>query len=110
MEFCPTCGNMLLFELPKMEFSSRLCCPTCPYVIQIENKVKIKRNQRLVRKPIDFIFTDDDRKNLNKTSGVSCPDCDHGEATFTQVQTRSADEPMTVFYTCTKCKHTWTEN
>ncbi|KAL3630793.1 hypothetical protein CASFOL_023777 [Castilleja foliolosa] len=68
MEFCPTCGNMLLFELPKMEFSSRLCCPTCPYVIQIENKVKIKRNQRLVRKPIDFIFTDDDRKNLNKTS------------------------------------------
>ncbi|KAL3622285.1 hypothetical protein CASFOL_033696 [Castilleja foliolosa] len=69
MEFCPTCGNMLLFELPKMEFSSRLCCPTCPYVIQIENKVKIKRNQRLVRKPIDFIFTDDDRKNLNKTSG-----------------------------------------
>ncbi|GFP88199.1 retrovirus-related pol polyprotein from transposon tnt 1-94 [Phtheirospermum japonicum] len=28
--------------------------------------------------------------------GVSCPDCDHGEATFTQVQTRSADEPMTI--------------
>ncbi|KAL3630790.1 hypothetical protein CASFOL_023774 [Castilleja foliolosa] len=73
MEFCPTCGNMLLFELPKMEFSSRLCCPTCPYVIQIENKVKIKRNQRLVRKPIDFIFTDDDRKNLNKTSAGFVP-------------------------------------
>ncbi|KAL0402853.1 UNVERIFIED_CONTAM: hypothetical protein Sradi_1926100 [Sesamum radiatum] len=87
MEFCPTCGNMLLYELPHMERPARFYCPTCPYVCQIESKVKIKRHLRLVKKPIDPIFSEDDRKNLNKTTGVSCPDCNHGEASFTQVQT-----------------------
>ncbi|KAK4403335.1 hypothetical protein Sango_0702100 [Sesamum angolense] len=87
MEFCPTCGNMLLYELPHMERPARFYCPTCPYVCQIESKIKIKRHLRLVKKPIDPIFSEDDRKNLNKTTGVSCPDCNHGEASFTQVQT-----------------------
>ncbi|EYU32275.1 hypothetical protein ABFS82_02G177600 [Erythranthe guttata] len=111
MEFCPTCGNMLLYELPHMDRPASFSCPTCPYACQIETKVKIKRHLRLVKKPIDPIFSEDDQNiNSNKTTGVSCPDCNHGEATFFQVQTRSADEPMTIFYTCTKCKRTWTEN
>ncbi|KAH6814883.1 DNA-directed RNA polymerase [Perilla frutescens var. hirtella] len=109
MEFCPTCGNMLLYELPYMDRPARFSCPTCPYACQIETRVKIKRHVRLVKKPIDPIFSEDDRKNLNETS-VPCPECNNDKASFTQVQTRSADEPMTVFYTCTKCRHTWTEN
>ncbi|XP_051138268.1 uncharacterized protein LOC127256340 [Andrographis paniculata] len=106
MEFCPFCANMLLCEMHHS--STRLFCPTCPYICNIEGK--IKRRMRLRKKPVDPIFSEADRVYLNKTTSVSCPECNHGEASFTQVQTRSADEPMTIFYVCTKCKHTWTEN
>ncbi|KAG8391967.1 hypothetical protein BUALT_Bualt01G0242500 [Buddleja alternifolia] len=110
MEFCPTCANMLLYELPYMERPARFYCPTCPYVCQIDSKVKIKRHMRVAKKPIDPIFSDKDQMPLNKTSGVSCPQCNHGEASFIQRQIRSADEPMTILYTCAGCKHTWAEN
>ncbi|KAL0428705.1 UNVERIFIED_CONTAM: protein CURVATURE THYLAKOID 1B, chloroplastic [Sesamum radiatum] len=62
--------NMLLYELPHMERPARFYCRTCPYVCQIESKVKIKRHLRLVKKPIDPIFSEDDRKNLNKTTAI----------------------------------------
>ncbi|XP_073308191.1 uncharacterized protein [Primulina huaijiensis] len=110
MEFCPTCANMLLYELPHMERPARFFCPTCPYICQIENKVKIKRHLRLAKRPIDPIFSKDDNKSFNTTSAVACPECNHKEAYFSQVQTRSADEPMTLFYNCKKCNHTWRED
>ncbi|GER36615.1 DNA-directed RNA polymerase subunit [Striga asiatica] len=108
MQFCPTCGTMLLFELAHMAHPNQFFCPTCPYVCRVENK--IKQHTPLVRKPMEPIFSEDDQKVINKTSGVSCPACGHGEASYIEVQTRSADEPMTIFYRCTKCKSTWKEN
>lgn len=39
MEFCPTCGNMLQYELPHMGRAARFFCPTCPYVCYLENRV-----------------------------------------------------------------------
>jgi DNA-directed RNA polymerase subunit M/transcription elongation factor TFIIS len=38
-----------------------------------------------------------------------CPKCDHNEIAYDMIQTRSADEPATIFYTCTKCNHKWKE-
>ena len=40
---------------------------------------------------------------------AECPDCGHKKAFFMQIQTRSADEPMTTFYKCCdmKCGHRW---
>lgn len=40
---------------------------------------------------------------------VVCSSCNHGRAYFLQVQTRSADEPMTVFYKCCNCGNRWRE-
>ena len=31
--------------------------------------------------------------------------CDSKKAFFMQIQTRSADEPMTIFYRCCKCHY-----
>ncbi len=38
---------------------------------------------------------------------VVCPKCSHNKAVFNEMQTRSADEPMTIYYCCQSCKHTW---
>ena len=47
-------------------------------------------------------------ENVDSTD-VVCPNCGNGRAYFMQMQTRSADEPMTTFYKCTeqKCSITW---
>ncbi len=36
-----------------------------------------------------------------------CPKCKSRRSTFYQLQTRSADEPMTTFLTCCDCKKKW---
>ncbi|KAK6052959.1 transcription factor S-II [Cooperia oncophora] len=38
-----------------------------------------------------------------------CPKCSNDRAYFMQIQTRSADEPMTIFYRCANadCGHRW---
>ena len=35
--------------------------------------------------------------------------CTNRKAYFFQLQTRSADEPMTTFYRCTECAYQWKE-
>ncbi|PWA35914.1 transcription factor S [Artemisia annua] len=110
MEFCPTCGMLLKYELPHMSTPARFFCPTCPYVGQIEPKVKISRKQRLVKKEVDPIITKDDMTNAPKTDQAHCPNCGHNIAAYIQFQTRSADEPMTINFTCEKCNHCWRED
>lgn len=43
---------------------------------------------------------------------ANCPSCSNAEAYFYEMQTRSADEPATVFYRCSRknCNKVWTEN
>ena len=36
-----------------------------------------------------------------------CSKCRQRKTTYYQMQTRSADEPMTVFITCQECQHKW---
>ncbi|KAJ0113515.1 hypothetical protein Patl1_00646 [Pistacia atlantica] len=132
MEFCPTCGSMLQYELPHLDRPSRFACPSCPYVCNMESRVKIKRKQRLVKKEIQPIFTQDAMMDGPQTEGVfsvlhfdfyllfsgfnlfaflTCPNCKFGKAVYHELQTRSADEPMTIFYMCANknCKHRWNE-
>ena len=49
-------------------------------------------------------------KNAIKQSATNqfkCPRCKQCQATYVQVQTRSADEPMTTFITCQVCGKQW---
>uniref|UniRef100_A0A3P8SX77 DNA-directed RNA polymerase subunit n=1 Tax=Amphiprion percula TaxID=161767 RepID=A0A3P8SX77_AMPPE len=47
-------------------------------------------------------------ENVDSTA-EKCPKCEHPRAYFMQIQTRSADEPMTTFYKCCngQCGHRW---
>lgn len=44
-------------------------------------------------------------QNKSTTSDYECPKCQKRKATITYVQTRSADEPMTMFVHCVECGH-----
>lgn len=44
-----------------------------------------------------------------QTIDISCQKCSNTKAYFKEFQTRSADEPMTQFFRCTKCGHEWKE-
>ena len=45
-------------------------------------------------------------ENLATTDQYKCPMCKKRKCTVTQVQTRSADEPMTTLVKCVECGHT----
>lgn len=47
-------------------------------------------------------------ERLKEYSGAfKCPKCKSDKTTYYQLQTRSADEPMTTFCTCLKCDKRW---
>ena len=55
------------------------------------------------REKIDFKINLDDCAD----GMYQCKKCMKWKTTFTEVQTRSADEPMTVFLSCLTCHHRW---
>jgi len=46
-------------------------------------------------------------KNEATTDQFRCSRCNKRECSYSQLQTRSADEPMTVFVCCINCGHRW---
>jgi transcription elongation factor S-II len=47
------------------------------------------------------------KKNMATTDIFTCKKCKKKKCTFYQLQTRSADEPMTTFVNCLVCGNTW---
>ncbi|MEM3032488.1 MAG: transcription factor S, partial [Nitrososphaerota archaeon] len=66
-----------------------------------------RTSKKLAREVV--IPGDTSNSPLPTTHDVECPQCGNNEAKWWTVQTRSADEPMTQFFRCTKCGHTWRE-
>lgn len=102
MHFCPLCGTRLLAEQPQQ---IQLCCPACPYVYRITTSLS-SIVPRAVKHPASVLGGKDELKYANKCT-IDCPKCSNTEALFMELQTRSADEPMTIFYRCTVCRHNW---
>ncbi|KAJ1673938.1 RNA polymerase III C11 subunit, partial [Spiromyces aspiralis] len=99
MVFCPFCCNLLLIQ-PRAtnEGEYAFVCQTCPYLCPA-SRVPPKIN-RLKPKEVDDIFGGPEAwQNADSTKAV-CPKCGHDRAYYMQLQIRSADEPMTMFYRC----------
>ena len=106
--FCPYCGNLLIVEVCE-NASNRLACKTCPHIYEITHQIVIKRYPKL--KEVDDVLGGSSAwENVDSTE-ETCPKCKHTRAYYLQMQTRSADEPMTVFYKCcnVQCGHRWKE-
>ncbi|KJE96466.1 hypothetical protein CAOG_06789 [Capsaspora owczarzaki ATCC 30864] len=106
--FCPTCSNLLVagtYQDSRENVMFR--CATCPYVYQVQSMIGNMREMN--KKEVDDVMgRESDWDNVDQTD-ANCPKCGHTKAYYRQVQTRSADEPMTIFLRCSnmECKHNW---
>ena len=95
--FCPKCGSILVSK------KGKLVCSSCG---EEAKEGKIKEKEKKAKKSVAVMK---EAPEVHPKTKAECPKCGHEEAFFWVVQTRSADEPPTRFYKCTKCKHTWRE-
>jgi len=47
------------------------------------------------------------KENEDYNGLFKCKKCGTNKVTYTQAQTRSADEPMTTFFNCLNCGNRW---
>ncbi len=112
MQFCNKCGSFLQLKRNSETGTNVLVCPKCGELSPEEMKQKsvikknIRKNNQNTTVVIDKTQIKDDYLPRVK---ILCPKCHYEEATYFQMQTRSADEPPTSFYTCLKCGHKWRE-
>ncbi|CAM8973636.1 unnamed protein product [Rhodiola kirilowii] len=107
MEFCPNCANMLRYQM--ISGRGGFQCLTCPYYCYIQPRAKIRKPVALTKKEMDIIVSENDGLKNMPQAEASCPNCHHNRAAFYEQQTRSADEPATLFFTCLQCKHKWNQ-
>ena len=103
MDFCPKCESRL-----KKNSGGLLSCPKCKFVKagavkEGEKKLDETNSEFLVMDESDLSKA----KGLESTVPIDCEKCHNKEGVSWTFQTRSADEPETKFYRCTKCNHTW---
>ena len=102
MIFCPNCD----IRLKKTSGSTKLECPKCQYS---EGDSTKSEEQKISEEPqSDFMVLDENEgKDVLPTIEIECEKCGNNEAVWWMLQTRSADEPTTQFYRCSKCSYTW---
>ena len=102
MKFCPKC------EVKLKKNGSALQCPKCGYK-EGENAKQTKKiviDEQEPNKEFN-VFEENEGEEALPTIKIECEKCGHDEAVWWMLQTRSADEPTTQFYRCTKCRYTW---
>lgn len=111
MWFCPLDGTLLQvrYGLSSTGGGGHFYCVTCPYSCTIPKHNSITKTTILKVKQVDDILGGAKAwDNVDRTQAV-CPVCHHHEAYFMQIQIRSADEPMSIFYKCVSCSHQWND-
>ena len=77
-------------------------------VIKMITKEKQDQIVETKKNKVNSFQSDWDKKHRKVTNGVyKCRKCGGSKTTQQEMQTRSADEPMTVFITCVECGNGW---
>lgn len=99
MRFCPKCDVRLRAG------EGGLVCPKCGHA-EGGAPGGTKRPEPAAAQGFK-VLDESEAKGPESTIEKECEKCGNGEAVWWMLQTRSADEPTTQFYRCTKCSHTW---
>ena len=105
MHFCPKCGLVCVSK--KEKGKTILVCRKCGYKIKDYKPIEIK--EEVKKDPLDEIVIIEEKKEALPKIRLICPKCSNKEAVWWMQQTRSTDEPPTLFFRCTKCRHSWRE-
>lgn len=104
MKFCEKCGNLLIVK--KKVKHTYLICRNCGKEFKMHGeRIKVSETIRESKKRI--IVMKKEGISEFPTTKTICPKCENGLAYWWMQQTRSADEPPTLFYKCTKCGYAW---
>lgn len=113
MWFCPLDGTLLKVVVSHGDSAlsgrevSVFACSTCPYSCPIIKAKSVKTVSK--RKQVDDILGGAEAWEHVDRTMATCPSCNNKEAYFQQIQIRSADEPMSIFYKCCKCSFQWND-
>jgi len=108
MIFCEKCGNVVIAEKKKGRLA--YICKKCGNISH-RGKVTTTSIFEKMKTPEEKVpvITEEDALEQFPKAKIICPKCENNEAYWFMQQTRSADEPPTRFYSCTKCGHKWRE-
>ncbi len=104
IEFCDKCGSILV-PVKKRE-NTYLKCRRCG--AEKKRDIKALKIVEPAKKRKGVTILEKDTTPLPMVE-MRCEKCNNTHAYFWLQQTRSADEPPTQFFRCTKCKYTWRE-
>ena len=77
-------------------------------VIKMVNQEKRKEINQTIENRVNEARSDWNEKHAKVTEGVyKCKKCGGKKTTQSEMQTRSADEPMTIFIHCVDCGNSW---
>ena len=103
MEFCNECENILDIKFADNIFINSCSC--CPFVKELE----YREEKIYFAKENELQVLEDNLEKYASICEKECSKCKNDKAAYYELQTRSADEPMTIFYKCTSCKFVWKE-
>ncbi len=101
MRFCPKCDARL-----RSGAEGGLTCQRCGHS-EGGGKAKAPKRAGPEAARAFKVLDESEARGPESTIEKECEKCGNGEAIWWMLQTRSADEPTTQFYRCTKCSHTW---
>lgn len=101
MHFCPICGSLLVICCHDNHYA--FSCRTCNYIHKIN--MPLRRRVEFEMRAEDHVFNKEDELKFANICEKRCK-CGCEKAAYYQMQTRSADEPMTILYRCINCKAT----
>ncbi|MFC1741402.1 transcription factor S [Nanoarchaeota archaeon] len=103
IQFCPKCKSILR---PKKENDKVIMFCSCGYTSKPKGG-SIREEKKKPTEEVDEVPIIEKEIEVLPVAKEECPECGNIGAYYWLVQTRSADEAMTKFLKCTKCKHTW---
>ena len=94
-------NNFLLKQIKNNKINIEKLAYMNPYELFPNHWKKLKDKQAATD---DFLYT---KKPEIFTDEYKCHKCKLRKCTYYELQTRSADEPMTIFINCLNCKYKW---